>query len=56
MDKEAVLGIISTYIERCKTTIKSFPEDDDRGVRIAAAGKILMLENIIRDIEKLNTQ
>jgi hypothetical protein len=45
------IGIIRHRIERCQHTIESHPGDENIGVRISAMAKIVMLQEIIKDIE-----
>jgi hypothetical protein len=44
------ITIIKANIERCEATISKHKDPEDVGVRIAARGKIIMLESIIKDI------
>ena len=44
--------VINAQIERCKSTISRFQGDENAGVRIQAQSKIIMLEEIKKEIHE----
>ena len=50
-DDRIAISVIKSKIESCQCTIERYQGDENIGVRIQAQSKIIMLEDIIKEIE-----